>query len=350
MAEPIIARLLVIRFGAMGDLLHVAPSLAAVGRVSPQTEIHVLTAPLYEPLMQALPDVARVWTWDKATGWPGLWRLAGPLRVQGFEAVVNLHPSLRTWLFSHWVGAARQATYRKEKLARRGAAQRSLTRLHAVDDFARPFRHLFAAMGDLRPPTLPVHPLSPDLSRSGRWIGLIPGVGHHRANRAWPQPTWQELMHGLTGLDPDLNLVLLGGPDEAGLAGQLRDALPPALRARVTVACGPQSILETAAMMAACELVVGGDTGPLHLAAAAGVPVIGLYGPTSAQRTGPRGVNALNTELTPPTELACWPCEAPFCPLRGAEELACMREMTPASVLAACRRVLAGEQQKALGW
>jgi len=343
MADPAFRKLLVIRFGAMGDLLHVSPALAAMKTASPSTEIHVLTAPLYEPLVSGLSGVSQVWTWDKATGWPGLWALAVQLRPERFDGLVNLHPSLRTWLFSRLVGARRQVVYHKEKLAVRGQAQRALSRLHATSDLARPFQQLFPSMGELLPPQLSVT----GQPGPNRRIGLIPGVGRHRSNRAWPETFWKELIPALLAVDATVEIVLLGGPEEVALTERLLKQCPESDQPRLSVACGSQSIEATACLMAGCDLLIGGDTGPLHLAAAVGVPVVGLFGPTNSQRTGPQGKNPLNTVLTPPDELACWPCEQPTCPLSGEEELACMRSIPVEWVVAACRRILDAAKPKA---
>ena len=73
-------KLLVIRFGALGDLLHVSASLAAVKAAQPELEIHFLTAPAYQPLLAQIPGIDHVWTWDKRQGWRALFQLAGALR------------------------------------------------------------------------------------------------------------------------------------------------------------------------------------------------------------------------------------------------------------------------------
>lgn len=302
-------KILVIRFGAMGDLIHLSPSLSAIS----DAEIHVLTSPAYADLVKALAPV-KVWTWDKSQGLGALLGMLGPLTTELFDCVINLHPSLKTNLLCGLL-TTKTATYRKEKLSEFGVRQRAMKRLHAVEDFYRVFQSA------LRLPALDKSQLVPKLktaSSPSNAIGIIPGVGAHRPNRAWPVSSWQPLIQALLKEDPTRRIVLVGGQDDHALAEQL-------VQEGVENHCGQHAILETAALLGSCDLVIGGDTGPLHLAAATGVPVLGLYAPTSVDRTGPLGKTHT---LTPPQILGCWPCEKPTC-----ENKNCMGDILVDTVL-----------------
>jgi ADP-heptose:LPS heptosyltransferase len=329
-------RLLVIRFGALGDLLHLSPSLEAVKASHPQIKIHLLTSPMYQHLAALLPGVDHVWTWDKKTGWAGWFQMAAALRQANIQGVVNLHPSFKSWLLSQCLQPVRQAVYHKQKLRAKGQAQRGIPRRHAVTDFYQPFRQLLglpeanALVPRLAlPPSAAVGISAKPLGE--RWVGLIPGVGAKRSNRAWEPESYAALIADLlqtTGL----RVLLIGGPDEKPLAEKLVAANPghgDALQNH----CGIHDIPGTAALLAQCDWVIGGDTGPLHLAAAVGSPLLAIYGPTALGRTGPVG-NQRIQPLTPPEQLACWPCERSQCPYTGPEYLACMRQISVASVLA----------------
>ncbi|HEY9686330.1 MAG TPA: glycosyltransferase family 9 protein [Coleofasciculaceae cyanobacterium] len=341
-------RLLVIRQGALGDLIHVSPSLTAIQVARPEVEIHFLSSPAYASLLELFPAIDRVWAWDKRLGWPGLFRLASELRQAGIDGVVNLHPSFKTWVLTQLIQPAGQALYHKEKLRVKGQAQRAIPRRHAVADFYEPFRRLLSL------PSLadPVPRLALPEAASGenssekpvqksvteRWVGVIPGVGGKRGNRAWLPESYQQLIQALL-TDKQVKILLIGGPDERALAEQLCQAVPDIDR-RLVNHCGRHDLTGTMHLLAACDLVIGGDTGPMHLAAALGRPLIGLYGPTSAARTGPLGASPSNL-LTPPESLACWPCEQPTCPLTGDDHLRCMRDIPVADVLTTCRALLA---------
>ncbi len=337
-------KLLVIRLGALGDLIHVSPSIPALKASTPYTEVHLLTSPAYETLARMMPEVDRVWVLDKASGWPGWLSLLGKLRHVRFDYAVNLHPSFKTWLLVQLLGIGKQAVYHKEKLRQKGQAQRKLSRRHAIEDFYEPFRKLFKLPEPQKPLIPTLNP--PDLlgglpvRRSGEvWIGIIPGVGGKRSNRAWLPESYGKLMEALLNSMPQARVLLIGGPDEVGLAESIKNSLPESGE-RVKNHCGRNPIPATAWILGQCNIVVGGDTGPSHLAAAMGVPVVGLYGPTSAARTGPRGQKPIRV-LTPPEALSSWPCESITCTSHGDEHLACMQGIELEPVLAACQELLA---------
>jgi lipopolysaccharide heptosyltransferase II len=340
-------RLLVIRQGALGDLIHVSPSLTAIKAARPEVEIHFLSSPAYAPLLALFPAIHRVWAWDKRQGWPGLFRLASELRQAGIDGVVNLHPSFKTWVLTQLIQPAGQALYHKEKLRVKGQAQRAMPRRHAVADFYEPFCRLFALplLADTLP-RLALPEITVDGCSSGeqtpksaneRWVGIIPGVGGKRGNRAWPPESYQQLIGRLLA-DSRIKILLIGGPDEQTLAEQLCQAVPES-GVRLENHCGRHDLTGTMRLLTACDVVIGGDTGPMHLAAALGRPVIGIFGPTATARTGPLGTGP-SQMLTPQESLACWPCEQPTCPLAGDDHLRCMKDITVTDVLSTCQTLL----------
>ncbi len=336
-------RLLVIRFGALGDLIHASAALLAVRQADPAVEIHLLTSPAYAVLGPMLPGVDQVWTWDKSQGWGALFEIAVQLRKTGMQGVVNLHPSFKSLLITGLLMPVGTAIYHKEKLKPKGLAQRGISRRHATQDFYQPFRQL---LGLPQPLThLPVLVLPESLSpiaaklTGERWVGLIPGVGAKRSNRAWEPEAYIRLIRSLLQVRLDVKVLLFGGPDEQALAAQLMEALREEAGARLENHCGQHPIPVTAQWMAQCDVMIGGDTGPIHVAAALGVPILGIYGPTALARTGPVA-RTVSSMLTPPEGLACWPCELPECPYAGDAHLACMREISVAEVLESALKLL----------
>jgi lipopolysaccharide heptosyltransferase I len=115
-------------------------------------------------------------------------------------------------------------------------------------------------------------------------VALNPGAG--RQEKRWPLASYRDLAQRLNG-ETGAKILLLWGPGEDQLAKAIREgsAIQPVLAPRTTLP-------EMAALLRRCRLVIGSDTGPIHLAAALGVGTIGLYGPTSAVRNGPYGEHA----------------------------------------------------------
>jgi heptosyltransferase-1 len=115
-------------------------------------------------------------------------------------------------------------------------------------------------------------------------IGIVPGVGKIRPNRAWSLNGFIELINKLT-TDNSVIPVLIGGPDETDLGMQIESSI----NGKLLNLCGKLDLAQTAAVLKQCRLVVSGDTGPAHIAVAVGTPVVGLYGPTAVERSGPYG-------------------------------------------------------------
>jgi ADP-heptose:LPS heptosyltransferase len=357
-----VKRLLVIRLGALGDLVHLSAALDAVRQAHPGVELHLLTRPAYAQLATLMPSVTRAWFWKPHDGWPALFQQAEALRQAGFDGVVNLHPSFKTWLLTRLIHPTHAAVYRKEKFRFNGRQQRGIARRHAIEDFYRPFCQVLplpentSLTPSLRNPmdaAFMIHKPAHEV-----WIGLIPGVGGKRGNRAWPPEAWVAFLHQLYREESAarMRILLLGGVEEQALAAHLarlyeslltadtgasENTKSPQSRAAPDLIienhCGRWDIIGTARLMCQCDLIIGGDTGPLHLAAGLGVSVLGLFGPTSPARTGPRGSNPSQI-LIPPDGLDCWPCEKPTCSLSGYNHLACMREIPVSAVLAALRK------------
>ena len=318
-------RLLFIRMGAMGDLLHASASLALL---PPEAEVHWLTSPMYISLVSQLPRVNVAIPWDKSSGWQGYCHL---IRQMGqYDGVINWHPSLKTWWLAKQVTRGPIITYKKQKLPVAGHAVRAMARRHAVDDFAQPVYQWISATSqyvkpqplipNLSSPLLDTAPV--ELSKEAKHIGVVAGVGNKRSNRGLPLTHWLQLMLQLRQqLTGPLTFHLVGGPDETALCEELIAAFSPLPEQTCVINHAARwSILQTAALLKACDWVLGGDTGPTHLAAATGVKVISPFGPTDVRRTGPLG----NTHcLTPHQDLPCWPCEKPTC--YWHEPLACLK-------------------------
>jgi ADP-heptose:LPS heptosyltransferase len=120
----------------------------------------------------------------------------------------------------------------------------------------------------------------------GLWVGLIVGAGD--VERVVPLEAWRRWIVRFLDQESRGRVVLIGQERERGV--QLLDALPPSMLGRLWDATGRTSLTELAEVVARCHRVIGADTGPLHLAAALGVPVIGWYfGRARVHQTGPYG-------------------------------------------------------------
>ncbi|MEM0950700.1 MAG: glycosyltransferase family 9 protein [Cyanobacteria bacterium P01_H01_bin.74] len=384
--------ILMIRFGALGDIIHAMATAQFLKSEMPNVTLHWLCHPTYAEFIRLgfSHCIDHVWSWPKNAPFQQTVKLVNTLRELKFDGILNLHPSVKTRVFILFLRKQTVCTYRKEKIRGKGFQQRKIKRAHAIDNFFQPASHLIQALNSqqiiaqkiikpaslnrnqLKQQALPAALLSQleDLKgKSSQIIGIIPGVGSKRANRAWMPSNYARLIEKLlaspnksTSNKPVSNMpigptgiVLFGGPDEIALSQAIIDTLDNRCRSFLVNTTGQLTLLQTAAAMQYCRLIIGGDTGPAHLASAAGLPVLGLYGPTSVERTGvskplepslvlpqnahpdlkeddSTALERLTEHFTPPEALDCWPCELPHCPYTDIRFMACMKEISVEAV------------------
>lgn len=271
-------RILVIRLGALGDFVLSFAPFAAIRAHHAGARITLLTTAPFAELARAAPWFDRVAVDARPHWWdlPGLLRLARELR--GFDFVYDLQTSGRSsryfWLAGRppWSGIAPGCSHPHANPARTRMhtleRQRDQLAMAGIVDWARPdLSWLRGAAFDLPRP----------------YVLLAPGAAPHRPRKRWPAARFGELARMLAerGQTP----VVLGGPDEAVLASEIRARCPGAVDLT-----GRTAIADIASLARDAVLAVGNDTGPMHLAAAVGCPCVVLFSADSdPARTAPRG-------------------------------------------------------------
>ncbi len=155
--------------------------------------------------------------------------------------------------------------------------------------------------------------------------------GARWVNKRWPVESYAELVRLLAPANPALQFAVLGGEKDRPL-GEVITRVDPARCLDLT---GRVSLLEMVEWIRLSELLVSNDTGPMHVAAALGTPVVALFGPTEPRRTGPYG--QLDHVLQ--MNLPCVPCLKSRC--RYVQPFECLRALTPAAVFDAAQKRLA---------
>jgi lipopolysaccharide heptosyltransferase II len=134
--------------------------------------------------------------------------------------------------------------------------------------------------------------------------------------RRWPSESFVELVCRLASRNPMRRIVITSGPSDAGAAARVaRDArarLAPDERAAI-VQCGEFDLAELRALIGRAALYIGGDSGPLHIAGATGVPAVGLYGPTLPVRSQPYRSRSFISAAAEVEGLTCRPCNQRRC-------------------------------------
>lgn len=350
-------RVLVIKPDHLGDLLLLTPALRLLRQQLPAAELTLLVGPWGRAAVDHNPDLTAVVT----CAFPGFTRAASPGLLQPYALLLKTALLVRAGRFDaaliarddHWWGAllAHLAGIRR----RVGFAVPEVAPF-LTDALPHTFARHVTTQGIALVEALtgqPAHdqlaaraPISSaDQQWADRWlrsngidpadaspiVAIHPGSGG--AAKLWSSQHWAEVADALHRRGP---VVLTGGPDEHELvrAIALRMQRPP------LQLVGASTIGQLAALYRRCGLVVGVDSGPLHLAAATGVPTIALFGPGDQQRFGPWGDPRRQVVLR--SGLWCSPCGVlTECP-RGTAPSECMALIPAEQVVSAAQALLDG--------
>jgi len=302
-------RVLVIKHGALGDVIQALGPMAAIRAAHPTARITVLTTAPYAGFLALSPYADAVWTDPRPPWWdaPGWLRLRRALRAEGFERVYDLQTSSRTQRYfrllgpgpPEWSGVAPGCSHPHRSPARdtlhtleRQAEQLALAGIVAV-----PPPRVDWVVDDGRAPAIP----------DGAVL-LAPGGAAHRLAKRWPIAAYARLARRLVeaGRVP----VVLGTAGEAGLGQAIAAAGPGILDLT-----GRTRIVDLVLLARHARAAVGNDTGPMHAIAAAGCPSTVLFSAASdPDLCAPRGAGV--TVLRVP-DLALLPVEAVLGAMEG---------------------------------
>lgn len=324
-----IRRVLLIRYGALGDILLTTPLVRELARQLPAAQIDVLVRPAYRDLLLRNPFVHEVLELP-AEGW---WSLVRPLRSREYDVVLDLQNKLKSRLLALACGAPRVV-----RLVRRGPGELfSEWRQGPKPAPCTEAWRYIAALDELnlaRPTSdeLELDFFLDDTEREAahnalggqRPVGLV--VGASRATKRWELSQFVDLARELWRRDGIKPLILAGPADRSFVEPALQELQSVALLAPLA-----STIPTIASYIAACRIVVGVDSGLLHLAAALRRPVVALFGPTDPNRWRPNGLAWRVVRR----DLACSPCRSHgsrTCPLGHH---GCMRELSVEMVMRA---------------
>jgi lipopolysaccharide heptosyltransferase II len=343
-SAPFPGSVLAVRLGAIGDVVNALVFASAVKEHAPATRVGWVVHPLALPLVEGHPDVDRVHVWRRGGGARELARLVRQLRDERYEVAVDLQRLAKSASLARASGAPRVIGYDRGR-AKEQSWLLTTERLtppeggptHMVEQYLEFARHLGCPAPEAR------HRLPPDAAAEAwaaefvRELGGEPvllNLGASKPANRWAPERFGELAARLAAEDLG-PCVLTGGPDDRAAADA---ALSAGARDAACDRVGATSLLQLAALARRARAMVTADTGPMHLAAAAGAPVVALFGAADPRRTGPWGGAGRGHEVlrVPPP---CAPCNAQLC---DQPRHACMEDLTVELVLAALRRRLRG--------
>ncbi len=335
-------RILVIKLSAAGDVVLSTPSLRALRERFPQAHITVLVGREHSELLNRCPYLDDLLVFDRRReGTPaGLLKVGKRLRLAQVDVVVDFQNNR----ISHWLGRLSGAPHRYGYAGRRWSWLLS----HAMMEPERPVPpvdhqfHLLQLLGIQEPGRdLELWPGPGDEARvdgllKEAWVAESqPVVAVHPGSRwpskRWPAERYAELVDQLAVLSK-ARVILTGSEQERPLCEQIHRAA----QSKPFVAAGRTSLNDLAALMRRCRVLVGGDSAPLHMAAAAGTPVVALFGSTDPLRHAPPA----GRKKIFKSEIPCSPCYRRTCPRRGAGQMECMKRIEVGDVLEAVRGFL----------
>lgn len=310
-----IRRLLVVRLSAMGDVIHTLPAVAALREAFPGTTIGWAIEERWSELLctrsahpgggcsPCRPLVDRVHTfnlrgWRRSLfsrrTWGQIRRSVSDLRAGNYEVAVDFQGAIRSALVASWSGAATVYGFAQP---RENAASLLYTRLvqaqgtHIIEQNLSLASAIARRSTSLLPVMFPQDEIVEyNCQRTIQALGgndyliLNPGAGW--GAKQWPAERYGQVAKRLleaAGLKSLINF----GPGEQDLARAAEAASGGAAIANSS------SLSELIALTRRARLVIGGDTGPLHLAAALRIPVVGIFGPTNPARNGPFGTRSV---------------------------------------------------------
>jgi lipopolysaccharide export system permease protein len=263
-------KLLFVTANRIGDAMLASGVLAELCRRHPQAQVTVACGPLAAPLFEAMPQRVRTILLAKGRAklhWLSLWlQTVG----QHWDMVVDMRGSGLAWfLFAS----------KRVRLARRDA------RLHRVEDAAR-------VLGFSPPPAPALWLGAAEKRAAANLLGdgpiLALGATANWSGKMWPAERFLELAERLTapsGILPGARIAVFGGPGEHDAAAPLLAGLG----GRAIDFVGTHPLPVAAAAIARATLFVGNDSGLMHVAAAGGIPTLGLFGPSDERNFGPFG-------------------------------------------------------------
>ncbi len=350
-------RILVIRTDLMGDVILSLPAVHAMRRAYPAAEIDMLVLPPNAGVVKHDPAIARILTYD-----PNIWRrpraflssssyrqflgLLRDLRAARYDLCLSLAGDWAS-VFAFFSKARRRVGYRGEAypffMTDPVPGRRYRIHQHEVDYIIG----LAKAAGGMvdeeqRAPVMAVTEaaraeVNALLAAHGVQEGDLLIAAHAGATngmaKRWPIPYWAALADRLIS-ELGAKVVLTGAASDKEITG----AVAARMQQKPLDFAGKTTIPQLAALLARCDLVISGDSGPLHMAGAVGVPVVALHGPTDPALSGPAGKDATILRLG----LWCSPCyDASLWAECRFFNPVCMKALMPAEVLMTARERLA---------
>lgn len=315
-------RLLFIRYSALGDVVRAIPVVATIKKTFPALHITWLLERPFDELIQGQSYVDDMLVWDRKLGLKGFWGLIQSIRRSNFTHLVSIQGTDRSAVIALLSGIKNRAgrhdwasfVYNLPRedisqiLGRPVTIDRSRV-YYKISDELKSFRN--------------------DLLCGISFPRIACIIGASKPVKRWPACNWAELAEMIVSMGG--SPILIGhGEEEKNIAREIMSTLTNGVYKKILDLVGKLKLNEMAAIIDGCNAIIGGDTGPMHLALALKRPTIGIFGPTLPEQVG---LSEINCKIMASCPLAG--CQKWNCPNK------CLSSIQPAEVFKALLRLCA---------
>jgi lipopolysaccharide heptosyltransferase II len=351
-------RVLIVRLRQIGDVVFTTPAVRTLRERHPDAHLAYLVEPAAAPIVTRSPYLDEVIVAPRGRGLAGLRTeaaLVRRLRADRYDVVIDFHggprASLLAWLSGAPVRIGYEVIGRSWMYTHRIARPRELRPRHSVENQADLLAAVDIAPGDAARFAVEM-PVDADAARAvaarlaaqevdARHRVIVLHVSAGNPFRRWPLVSFAAVAATLANRDPARRIVVTSGPSEQEAARLViedaRRRLASEARHRVLMPID-LPLSELRALVDRAALYVGGDSGPLHVAATSRVPIVGIYGPTLPVRSAPWRPGERPAEAVETAGLPCRPCDQRVC---EPGDFRCLIRIQPEQVIDAAERAIA---------
>jgi heptosyltransferase I len=285
-----LSRFLIVRLGSLGDIIHAIPAAAAIRRAFPQASIDWLVDARHRDLLDLVPVIdRRIAVNTSNVG--SLTSLIGDLRRARYDAALDLQGLVKSAVLARLSGATRVIGFNADLLRERAARffyseSAGDAAPHVIDKNLSLLKEIGIRMPEVE---FPLDDRSAHMVAAARArLGIVAGERFALINpgAAWPNKRWPPVYFAEVARElakrHNLRSLVLWGPGEESIAHAVAAASD-----NTAAISPPTTIADLISLTKAAALMISGDTGPMHVAAACGTPLVGIFGPTDPQRNGP---------------------------------------------------------------
>ena len=350
-----IEKILLARLRLIGDVVFTTPLIRALRRRFPDAHLTYLVEPPAVPVLRGNPHLNELIVVPRQTGVArilGDLAMARALRRARFDVAIDFHGGPRSAFLTWASGAPMRIGYT--------IAGRSWMYTHVVDRSAdlAPRHSVLNQCDLLKPlgietcdPAVDAYEMAEDRDAAAgvdarlRELGItrdhdvvVMHVSAGNPFRRWPAESFTRVAAALVKGASNRRVILVSGPSEQAAAAAIAAAARSAAGAAgPRIVAGEYDLAELRALVARAAVYIGGDSGPLHVAATTRTPIVELLGPTLAERSRPWRDDRCFTEIVDAGALSCRPCRQRTC---APGDFRCLSGIAPERVLAAAERAI----------